>query len=124
MAAIEHVMQILAPRLASLPDYNGQELPDSYYAKLRGINESARPLAVAGFDAAARANVMKSKMTGRFFPVPAQDPYNGNQAINSEATFYAWLQGKYRELMLGNQCASLKALMSERLSPLDTIDTY
>src|SRR6185369_1713628 len=125
MATIADVMKTIAPRLATLQDYDGQEPPDTYYAKLRAINETARPLAVAAFNDAARANVMKSKMTGRFFPVPANDPYTmGNPAINTEATFYAWLQGKYREVMLGNQRASLKALMSEKLSPLDTIDTY
>src|SRR4051794_10227522 len=38
MAAIEHVMQTLAPHLASLLDYDGQESPDTYYIKLRNIN--------------------------------------------------------------------------------------
>ena len=35
----------------------------------------ARPLAVAAFNAAARCQVMINKMTGRFAPVPANDPY-------------------------------------------------
>ena len=34
MAAIEHVMQTLAPYLASLPAYDGQEPPDAYYVNL------------------------------------------------------------------------------------------
>src|SRR5919205_1375594 len=51
MAAIQDVMQVLAPRLAALPDYDGQEPPDSYYQKLRSINETARPLNVAAFNA-------------------------------------------------------------------------
>ncbi|PKB94894.1 hypothetical protein RhiirA5_386373 [Rhizophagus irregularis] len=39
-----------------------------------------------------RANVMKNKMTGRFIPVPANNPYNENSAINTEAEFLNWLQ--------------------------------
>ena len=39
MTAIEHIMQTLASYLASLPDYDGQELSDIYYIKLRNINE-------------------------------------------------------------------------------------
>ena len=95
MAAIEHVMQMLAPHLASLPDYDGQEPPDTYYIKLRNINELVQPMAVAGFNPLARTNNMKSKMVGRFHPVPAQNPYNGNNNIVTEAEFLNWLQGKY-----------------------------
>ncbi|RHZ80438.1 hypothetical protein Glove_136g17 [Diversispora epigaea] len=124
MAAIQDVMQTISPRLAILPDYDGQEPPHTYYTKLRAINETARPLGVAAFNDAERANVMKSKMTGRFFPVPAQNPYNANANIVTEAEVYNWMQGKYRETMIGNQRASLKALMSERFTSLDTIDTY
>jgi hypothetical protein len=124
MAAIEHVMQMLAPHLASLPDYDGQEPPDTYYIKLRNINELARPMAVAGFDAVARTNNMKSKMIGRFHPVPAQNPYNGNNNIVTEAEFLNWLQGKYREVMIGTNRATLKALMSESFHPTDTPESY
>ncbi|RHZ63692.1 hypothetical protein Glove_328g70 [Diversispora epigaea] len=126
MAAIQDVMQTISPRLAILPDYDGQELPHTYYTKLRAINETARPLGVAAFNDAERANVMKSKMTGRFFSVPAQNPYNANANIITEAEVYNWMQGKYRETMIGNQRASLKSLMSERftLLDIDTIDTY
>ena len=102
MAAIQHIMQTLALRLVSLANYDGQEPPDTYYAKLRGINETARLLAVGGFNAAAKTDVMKSKMSGRFFPVSAQNLYNANTNIVTEAEFFNWLQGKYREVMLGN----------------------
>ncbi|RHZ84713.1 hypothetical protein Glove_78g207 [Diversispora epigaea] len=124
MVAIQDVMQTISPRLAILPDYDGQEPPHTYYTKLRAINETARPLGVAAFNDAEKANVMKSKMTGRFFPVPAQNSYNTNANIVTEAEVYNWMQGKYQETMIGNQRASLKALMSERFTSLDTIDTY
>src|ERR1043165_6550625 len=124
MAAIEHVMQTLAPYLASLPAYDGQEPPDVYYVKLRNINEIARPMAVAGFDAVTRTNNMKSKMVGRFHPVPAQNPYNGNNAINNKAEFLNWLQGKYWEVIISTNRATLKALMSESFYPTDTLESY
>ena len=123
-AHLRDVNQLLAPQLAALPYYDGQEEPDSYYAKLRTINESARPLAVAGFNAGARANVMKGKMTGRFHPVPANNPYNGGAVINTKAEFLNWLQGKYREIMVGTNRDALRALMNEKFTPMDTADTY
>ncbi|CAB4435830.1 unnamed protein product [Rhizophagus irregularis] len=124
MAAIQDVMQTLAPLLAQLPNYDGQEPPDSYYQKLRGINETAHPLAVAAFNAAARTNVMQSKMIGRFQPVLANNPYNANAAINTEAEFLNWLQGKYRDVMIGTNRAASIAIANEKFSPLDTADTY
>ncbi|CAG8690060.1 hypothetical protein GLOIN_2v1769177 [Rhizophagus irregularis DAOM 181602=DAOM 197198] len=40
-ANMADVNQLLGLQLASLPFYDGQKEPDSYYAKLRTINESA-----------------------------------------------------------------------------------
>ena len=74
-------------RRISTPDYDGQDPPDIYYQKLRNINEMARSLGVAGFNALVRSNVMRNKMTGRFAPVPANDPYTaGNPPINTPDT--------------------------------------
>ena len=124
MAAIQDVMHTISPALAQLPFYDGQETPDSYYQKLRAINEMARPLAFGGFNAAMRCNVMKNKMTGRFIPVPANNPYNANAAINTEPEFLNWLQGKYRDVMVGTNQGAIIALMNESFSPIDTPDTY
>ncbi|PKY35945.1 hypothetical protein RhiirB3_457586, partial [Rhizophagus irregularis] len=125
MAAIQDVMHTLAPLLAQLPNYDGQEPPDVYYQKLRNINEMARPLAVAGFNAAARCQVMINKMTGRFAPVPANDPYaGGNPAINTEPLFFNWLREKYREVMVGTNRGAIFSLVNERFSEVDTPDSY
>jgi hypothetical protein len=124
MANMVDVNKLLRPQLSALPFYDGQEEPDSYYAKLRTINESARPLAVVGFNPGARTDMMKGKMTGRFHPVPANNPYNGNNAINNEPEFLNWLQGKYREVKVGTNRDALKALMIEKFTPMDTSDTY
>src|SRR5277367_2490496 len=122
MVTIVDVNQLVTLAFTALPFYNGQEEPDSYYAKLRNINELAWPLAVAGFNAAARANKMKEKMTGRFHPVPANNPYNVVNAINTEPEFLNWLQGKYREVMVGSNQDALRALMNEKFSTMDTTD--
>ncbi|GES80727.1 hypothetical protein GLOIN_2v1765860 [Rhizophagus clarus] len=50
MANLVDVHKLIDPQLASLSYYDGQEEPDSYYAKLRTINKTARPLAVAQFN--------------------------------------------------------------------------
>ena len=118
-----HINQLLTLAFAALPFYDGQEEPDSYYTKFRNINETVRPLAVAGFDAVARTNKMREKMTGRFHPVPVNNPYNANAPINNEAEFLNWLQGKYWEVMVETNRDALRALMSERFSTMDTSDT-
>src|SRR6185436_1325690 len=63
-------------------------------------------------------------MTGRFHPVPVNNPYNGNNPINNEPEFLNWLQGKFREVMVGTNRDALRALMTERFSAMDTSDTY
>ena len=67
---------------------------------------------------------MREKMTGRFHPVPVNNPYNGNAPINNEAEFLNWLQGKYREVMVGTNQDALRSLMNEKFSTMDTADTY
>src|ERR1044072_5070075 len=124
MATMVDVNQLLTPAFTALPFYDGQEEPDSYYAKLRNMNKKARPLAVVCFNAVVITNKMREKMTGRFHPVPVNNPYNGNNPINNEAEFLNWLQGKYREVMVGTNRDALRALMSERFSAMDTSDTY
>ncbi|RGB23752.1 hypothetical protein C1646_774061 [Rhizophagus diaphanus] len=124
MATIQDVMHTITPGLAQLPFYDGQESPDFYYQKLRAVNELARPLAVAQFNAAMRCNVIINKMSGRFVPVPANNSYNANAAINTEPEFLNWLQGKYRDVMVGTNQGAIIALMNETFSPIDTSDTY
>ena len=125
MATIQDVMHTLAPLLAQLPNYDGQEPPDVYYQKLRNINEMARPLAVAGFAPGARCQVMKNKMTGRFAPVPVNDPYAvGNPAIVTEPLFLNWLRERYREVMVGTNRSAIFALVNEKFLETDTPDSY
>ncbi|GBB99066.1 hypothetical protein RclHR1_03400018 [Rhizophagus clarus] len=118
MATIQDVMHTLAPLFAQLPNYDGQELPDVYYQKLRNINEMARLLAVAVFNAAARCQVMINK-------IPTNDPYTaGNPAINTEPLFLNWLCEKYREVMVGTNRSAIFALVNEKFLETDTPDSY
>ena len=91
MITMVHVNKLLIPPYSTIPFYDDQEEPDSYYAKLRNINELAWPLAVAGFNALVRSNKMREKMTGRFHSVPVNNSYNTNNAINNEPEFLNWL---------------------------------
>ncbi|GES74097.1 hypothetical protein GLOIN_2v1772633 [Rhizophagus clarus] len=85
----------------------------------------ARPLAVTAFNAAARCQVMINKMTGRFAPVPANDPYAaGNLAINTEPLFLNWLREKYREVMVGTNRSAIFAFVNEKFLETDTPDSY
>ncbi|RHZ81259.1 hypothetical protein Glove_122g37 [Diversispora epigaea] len=47
----------------------------------------------------------------------------GNQIV-TPALFLGWLEDKYREVMIGTSQASMKALINEKFSPLDTPDSY
>ncbi|RGB24631.1 hypothetical protein C1646_772808 [Rhizophagus diaphanus] len=40
-------------------------------------------------------------MGGKYLPVPAQDPYNGNANINSPATLRAWMRSHYQRETVG-----------------------
>ncbi|EXX55771.1 hypothetical protein RirG_222350 [Rhizophagus irregularis DAOM 197198w] len=118
-------MHTLSPLLAQLPSYDGQEPPDVYYQRLRNINETARPLAVVGFNPGVRCQVMINKMTGRFAPVPANDPYaGGNPAIVTEPLFLNWLRERYREVMVGTNRSAIFALVNEKFFETDTPDSY
>ena len=105
MVNMVDVNQLLTLTFTTLSFYDGQEELNLYYAKLKNINKTARLLAVISFNALARSNKMREKMTGRFHPVPVNNSYNANAPINNEAEFLNWLQGKYREVMVGtNRC--------------------
>src|SRR6266480_7541188 len=68
--------------------------------------------------------LMKAQMGGKYLPVPAQDPYNGNANINSPATLRAWMRSKYQREIVGSQQSALQRLTQERFLPTDSPDTY
>ncbi|UZO01661.1 uncharacterized protein OCT59_020172 [Rhizophagus irregularis] len=48
------------------------------------------------FDDAVKCNIYKAQMGGKYLPVPAQDPYNGNANINTPDTLRAWMRSHYQ----------------------------
>src|SRR4051812_20356239 len=133
MAAVHEIYQMLAPALGQVPDYTGIETPDEYIQKITNIFESAGSVITNANNAnantfvdAQKCDILKSKMGGKFSPVPANDPYTGgNPPINTPATFTVWLQHKYREVMAGNAELALQSLIQERFNhSTDSPDVY
>ena len=123
MAAIQDVMNAMAPILAQIPQYEGQEPPDTYHNKVMQAISYGTNLAVAAFNDAMKVTVLSGKMAGRFIPL---NPFNNaaGNAVNTPALFQAWLRDKYREVKIGTAQASMKALMHEKFHTIDTPETY
>ncbi|CAJ0898247.1 5063_t:CDS:10 [Entrophospora sp. SA101] len=62
MATLEHVMLALAPLVAQIPLYTGQEPPDAYIDKMEQLFTYGTALNVAGFNAAVKTDILKSKI--------------------------------------------------------------
>ncbi|CAB5350276.1 unnamed protein product [Rhizophagus irregularis] len=122
----------IAPILAEIKEFTGQKSPDDYldkvWQKICFIepNKMALENANAGdFDDAVKVEILKSKLGGKYIPVPANDPYAvSNPAINSPATLRTWLRVKYQRETIGTQQASIQRLTQERFLPTDNPDTY
>ena len=104
MADTRHlpVLTMIAPVLAKTKPYIGQEPPDNYLDRLiQSISFAQEHMTVlknanAGdFDDAVKCDIFKAQMGGKYLPVPAQNPYNGNANINSPATFCTWMRSHY-----------------------------
>jgi hypothetical protein len=123
MATIQDVTISMAPILAQIPQYIGQETPDDYFNKVMQAINYGHNLAVAGFNDAMKVTVLSGKMGGRFIP---PNPFNNNagNVVNTPALFQAWLRDKYREVKIGTAQASMKALMYEKFNTIDTPETY
>ena len=86
MAAIQDVMNAMAPLLAREEPYIGQESPDDYFNRISQILAYEDALAVAGFNNAIKTNVLAFKMAGRFIP---PNPFNNGAGVgvNTPALF-------------------------------------
>ncbi|PKY56769.1 hypothetical protein RhiirA4_428492 [Rhizophagus irregularis] len=98
------VLNLIAPILAKNKPYTGQEPPDDYLDRLihQSISFAQGHMTVienanAGdFDDAVKCNIYKAQMGGKYLPVPAQDPYNGNANINTPDTLRVWMRSHYQ----------------------------
>ncbi|CAB5098534.1 unnamed protein product [Rhizophagus irregularis] len=125
------VLTMIAPVLAKTKPYIGQEPPDDYLDRLiQSISFAQGHMTVlenanAGdFDDVVKCDIFKAQMGGKYLPVPAQDPYNGNANINSPATLRAWMRSHYQRETVGSRQSALQRLTQEKFLPSDTPDTY
>ncbi|RIB02013.1 hypothetical protein C2G38_2229081 [Gigaspora rosea] len=98
------------------------EPSDEYFNKIVQVFAYGGALAVAGFNDAIKAKILKSKMSGKYTPVPAEYPVGTN--IDTPIRFLAWLRHKYHEETIGLHNASLSRLAQEKFNPTDTPQTY
>ncbi|GES81257.1 hypothetical protein GLOIN_2v1773489 [Rhizophagus clarus] len=125
------VLNLIAPILAKNKPYTGQEPPDDYLDRLiQSISFAQGHMTVlenanAGdFDDAVKCNIYKAQMGGKYLPVPAQDPYNGNANINTPDTLRAWMRSHYQQETVGSRQSALQRLTQEKFLPTDSPDTY
>ncbi len=125
------VLNLITPILARIPSYTGQCPPDEYIDNIiqswsfaSGHMAALNQVNADDFNDEYICTLLKSKMSGKYAPVPAQDPFNGNADINSPDSLRTWLRSKYRDLTIGTNQSALQALIQERFSPLDTADSY
>ncbi|CAG8653265.1 648_t:CDS:2, partial [Ambispora gerdemannii] len=77
------------------------------------------------FNDAVKYDVLKSKIEGKFAPVPANAPYtHGNPAINTPAILWGYLNIKYQRETIGSQQSAIQRLTQERFQSYDTLDSY
>ncbi|CAH1767814.1 11101_t:CDS:1 [Entrophospora sp. SA101] len=126
------VLKLIYQSFQPIPQYIGQMPPDDYVNTLEQAWSIAVPQMTAletanagDFDDAIKCNVLKSKIGGKFAPVPANDPFtHNNPAINTPATLRAYLNAKYQRETIGSQHSAIQRLTQERYQPYDTPNTY
>ncbi|GES87588.1 hypothetical protein GLOIN_2v1778214 [Rhizophagus clarus] len=100
----EPLYNIIGPIFAKHKQYTGQEPPDEYLDKvwksishLDGSMTALENANVRDFDNVIKCGLLKTKLGGKYIPVPVNNPYTaGNPAINSPATLQTWMRAKYQ----------------------------
>src|SRR5256885_10297671 len=89
MAQVHKIYQMIASALGQVPNYTGKETPDEYIQKITNIFESAGTVIIAAnianantFVDAQKCDILKSKMRDKFSPVPANNPYTGDNPLS------------------------------------------
>ncbi|CAB5366701.1 unnamed protein product [Rhizophagus irregularis] len=122
---------IIATTFAKHDQYTGQEPPNEYLDKIWNsiahleADMTVLETANAGdFTDVIKCDLLKSKLTGKYIPVPAQDPYNGNANIDTPARLRAWMNSKYQRENIGTQQVAIQKLAQEKFRSTDSPDTY
>src|SRR5439155_22545675 len=97
-------IQAINAELARIPNYEGQETPSDYLKKIDQIlsalynvtndgqamaNDRGNAFLTDGF----KLDIYKSKMGGKFSPVP--DAYPAGTPLNTIANFMVWVEYKF-----------------------------
>jgi hypothetical protein len=122
MATIQDVMNALAPIVAQIPTYIGQEPPDDYLNKVEQTFAYGTALGGNAFTDAVKTNILSSKMGGKYAPVPQAYPVGTN--VDTPARFRAWLRHRYHQITQGTRSATISKLATEKFLPNDTPETY
>ncbi|CAH1771172.1 14522_t:CDS:1, partial [Entrophospora sp. SA101] len=118
MATVIECSNVIAPSLATIPEYIGQEHPDTWYERITKLFLHPIIDGNVNFTDAHKVSVLSSKMAGPYHPVPAQNAYvNPAVNIDTPARFNAWLLSKYAEENIGGMTMGIQALLSEKFSP-------
>src|SRR5215216_6241368 len=96
------VLKLMAPALGKFKPYTGQEPPDEYLDKviqswvyLEGHMTALETANAGDFDDAVKCDILKSKMGGKYAPVPAQNDFvNPAVNIDSPDTLRTWMRAK------------------------------
>ncbi|CAB5361904.1 unnamed protein product [Rhizophagus irregularis] len=111
--------------------YTNQEPPDEYLDNIWNSIVHLEPdmtdleNANAGdFNDAIKCGLLKTKLAGKYIPVPVQDPYNGNANIDTPARLRAWMNSKYQRENIGTQQVAIQKLAQEKFRFTDSPDTY
>ena len=123
---------IIGPIFAKHEQYTGQEPPNEYLDRIWNSISHLEPNMTAlenananDFNDAIKFGLLKTKLGGKYLPVPNNDPYTaGNPAINTPATLRAWMNAKYQRETIGTQQSAIQRLSQERFLPTDSPDTY
>ncbi|CAG8603199.1 9095_t:CDS:1 [Diversispora eburnea] len=106
--------------------------PDDYVNTLEQAWSIAVPQMTAlenvntgDFNDGIKCNILKSKIGGKFAPVPANDPFiQGNPAINIPDILRVYLNAKYQRETVGSQQSAIQKLTQEKFQINDTPDIY
>ncbi|CAG8834948.1 19085_t:CDS:2, partial [Cetraspora pellucida] len=74
------------------------------------------------FNNALRADILKSKMAGKYTNISAQYPVITN--IDTPARFIVWLHHKYQTETVGTQQVATQRLAQEKFLPFDNLESY
>ncbi|RIA99091.1 hypothetical protein C1645_811826 [Glomus cerebriforme] len=123
---------IIVTTFSKYNQYTGQEPPNEYLDKIWNSVSYLEPnmtalenANVGDFNDTIKFAILKSKLGGKYIPVPNNDPYTSeNPAINSPATLQVWINAKYQCETVGRQQVAIQRLTQERFLPTDSSDIH